>query len=159
MENTQTEIIPKLVIKKVIRAKRERVFQAWTDPALMRQWLVPPDDWTAETKVDVRPGGKYEHVMIVGESLECHGNGKYTPGERLPHYGEYIEVKPPEKLVFSWSSPSVQNSRVTIELRDLGDSTELWLTHELLPTEQSRNGHNEGWTAALVKLERLIGKN
>jgi len=123
----------------------------------MKQWLLPPDGWTAETTAELRPGGKYEHVMIVGQTEECCSNGKYTPGQRLPHYGEYIEIKPPERLVFTWNSHAVQDSRVTIDLRDLGDSTELWLTHELLPTESLRQGHSEGWTKALEKLDRLVG--
>ena len=72
------------------------------------------------------------------------------------HRGEYLEIKPPEKLVFTWNSPAVQNTRVTVELKDLGDSTEIWLTHELLPTEEARKSHEGGWNGCMVKLERLL---
>ncbi len=147
--------MPKLVIRKVIRAKRERVFEAWTKPELIQQWLVPPEDWTARARADARIGGKYEVEMLVGNSTDACAQG-FKPGERLMHEGEYLEVKPPEKLVFTWNSPSVQNTRVTVELKDLGDSTEIWLTHELLPTEADRQSHSEGWNGGLAKLERLL---
>ena len=155
MSQAQLQTIPKLVIRKVIRAKRERVFEAWTKPELMQQWLVPPEDWTAEAKADPRIGGKYEVVMIVGNSADVCVPG-YTPGQRLMHQGEYLEIKPPEKIVFSWNTHLVQNTRVTIELKDLGDSTEVWLTHELLPNEEMVKAHEGGWNGCMVKLEKLL---
>ena len=162
MGNAQQQTIPKLVIKKVIHAKRDRVFEAWTRPEMMKQWLVPPAGWTARTKNELRVGGRYHHEMFVGaaptdESLTpCAEEPDYKPGDVLLHEGEYLEIKPPERLVFTGSSASVQNTRVTIDFRDLGDSTELWLTHELLETEHQRKSHSGGWEAALVKLEQLL---
>lgn len=155
MSQAENKIIPKLVIRKTIRAKRERVFEAWTKPELLAQWLVPPEDWTARSRADVRIGGKYEQEMIVGMSEDTCSHG-FKPGEVLMHHGEYLEVTPPEKLVFTWNSPAVQNTRVTIELKDLGDSTEIWLTHELLPSEEALQSHEGGWNGAFVKLERLL---
>ena len=135
------------------------MFEAWTKPELLEKWLVPPEGWTARSKTDVRVGGRYEQEMIVGHGDvqdPCKPEG-YTVGEVLMHDGEYLEVKPPERLVFTWNSPAVKNSRVTIELKEVGnDSTEIWLTHELLPTEEIRQSHSGGWTAALDKLERLL---
>ncbi len=143
------------MIRKVLKAKRERVFEAWTKPELIQQWLVPPEDWTARASADVRVGGKYQVDMHVAQAQDTCSHG-FKPGEILPHTGEYLEIVPPEKLVFTWSSPSVTNTRVTVELKDLGDSTELWLTHELLPDEAARESHSGGWNGAMVKLERLL---
>ena len=127
----------------------------------MKEWLVPPANWTARSKNDLRVGGRYHHEMIVGGAMEesltpCAEDPNFKPGDVLLHEGEYLEITPPEKLVFTWSSPAVKNTRVTVELRDLGDSTELWLTHELLETEHQRKSHSGGWEAALVKLEKLL---
>ena len=83
-------------------------------------------------------------------------SGGISEGDVLPHYGEYLEIRPPEKLVFTWNSPAVQNTRVTVELTDRGDSTELWLTHELLETEANRTSHTEGWTYCLEQLNQLV---
>lgn len=131
------------------------MFEAWTDPALLSRWLIQKGG-SATTSLDLRVGGKYKHDMIkVQGQSACTSDT--APGEPLPHEGEYLEVVPPEKLVFTWNTPSVKNTRVTVELRDLGDSTELWLTHELLPTEEDRSSHTAGWNACLSQLEELLG--
>ncbi len=155
MKETSGQNIPKLVIKKVLHAKRERVFEAWTNPKLLQQWLVPPPEWTARSRNDLKVGGTYHHEMIVGTSELATSFG-YPAGEVLMHEGEYLEITPPERLVFTWNSHAVQDTRVTIELKDLGDTTELWLTHELLNTEMAHKSHSDGWNAALEKLEQLL---
>lgn len=163
MGNAQPNTPPKLVLKRVFNAKRERVFDAWTKPELMMQWLVPQVGWTCRTRNEFRVGGRYYHEMIVGESAETQpekkscGGDTFTVGDVYMHEGEYLEISPPEKLVFTWTSHAVKDSRVTIELRDLGDSTELWLTHELLDTEELRNSHQDGWLGCFVKLEQFLG--
>lgn len=155
MEQAVEQSTPKVVIRKIIRAKRERVFEAWTNPQLLQQWMVPPPDWTAKTKNELRVGGTYQHVMIVGDTEAATAHG-YASGEALMHEGEYLEIFPPERLVFTWNSHAVKDTRVTVELKDLGETTELWLTHELLPSEAARQSHNGGWSAAVEKLDQLL---
>lgn len=91
-----------------------------------------------------------------GTTAADPGPFPYSEGEVLPHSGEYLEIKPPERLVFTWSSHVAQSSRVTVELIDHGETTEVWLTHELLETEEKRALHSNGWTAALDNLEQLL---
>ncbi len=50
----------------------------------------------------------------------------------------------------------IQNSLVTIEFKELGDATELTLTHEFLPTEDIRNKHEGGWNGCLDSLEKYL---
>ena len=162
MGNAQLSTTPKLVLKRVLNAKRERVFDAWSKPELMMQWLVPQVGWTCRTRNDFRVGGHYYHEMIVGETADAPperkscGGETFRVGDVYMHEGEYLEIVPPEKLVFTWSSHAVKNSRVTIELLDLGESTELWLTHELLDTEELRNSHQDGWLGCMAKLEQFL---
>lgn len=150
----KTAVIPKVIVKKTVRAKRERVYDAWTKPELMQQWFFAPG-WQAVTSNDLRVGGKYSHEMIgsapssCSSSVEASDDGK----RRHLHTGEYLELTPPERLVFTWNSPSVRDTRVTVELRDLGESTEITITHELLGTEELRRGHTEGWEACMASLE------
>jgi hypothetical protein len=47
---------------------------------------------------------------------------------------------------------------VTVELDDRDGGTELRLTHEQLPNEESRDGHTRGWNSALDKLEKFFSK-
>jgi uncharacterized protein YndB with AHSA1/START domain len=75
--------------------------------------------------------------------------------------GEYRELQPDRKVVFTWRWEDDENwdrhtSIVTVELEDRDAGTELRLTHERLPSEQSRDNHTQGWSGALDKLERLF---
>ena len=132
----------------------ERVFDAWTKPELLEQWLCKKG-WSAKTTNELKVGGSYTHETVSdGTPSEC-GAGKSSssgaPLHRL-HQGVYLEIRRPEKLVFTWNTPEVQDSRVTVELRELGDSTEITITHELLATAELRKGHTDGWEMCLENL-------
>jgi len=128
-------------VRRVIRAPREAVFAAWTDPASMRLWLAPYSLTVGEVKADLRVGGSYSLVMR-------------RDGEDLPHTGVYREITPPERLVFTWSSFGTQHREtlVTIELSEHRDGTELVLTHERLPSAEAAKRHEAGWTSIFEKL-------
>jgi uncharacterized protein YndB with AHSA1/START domain len=73
--------------------------------------------------------------------------------------GTYREIKTPEKLVYTWqweTNPDPVETLVTIDFRAQGDSTEVTLTHELLPSEESRAKHTEGWNGCFDRLARFI---
>lgn len=142
------------MIRRTIRAKRDRVFEAWTDPKRMQEWFFP-GTWKAKSENDLRIGGFFRNEMIPdpnGPDLRSCDKGDLDKAKGIVHTGEYLEIITPEKLVFTWNSPSVTNTRVTIELKDLGDSTELTLTHELLETEVLRQSHTGGWEGCLANL-------
>jgi uncharacterized protein YndB with AHSA1/START domain len=144
--------IPSVVRKKIIPAKRSEVFDAWTKPEIMQEWFKPAANWAAEAEIDLRVGGGWSNDMIDVDGAG-KGDGKTNaPGTCNHHTGEYLEIKPPERIVFTWNTTFVQNTRVTVELRDLGGSTELTLTHELLDTEDQRKAHAQGWTTCLDNL-------
>lgn len=133
-------------VTRFIRARRERVFEAWTRPELMARWFFPGDDWTATITADVKVGGRYEIAM------------RDAAGARHTQFGEYREIVPVSRLVFTWSCPelSVVDSIVTVDLVDHGDHTELCLRHELPPDPKIRRGHEEGWTGCLGNLEKML---
>jgi uncharacterized protein YndB with AHSA1/START domain len=133
-------------IRRWVRARPERVFEAWTRADLMARWFFPGDGWKAAITSDLRVGGRYEISMRDAEG-----------GHHL-QFGVYREIVPPSRLVFTWSCPelSVVDSVVTLELIDRGDRTELVLTHELPPDPAIRRGHEQGWEGCLGNLERLL---
>lgn len=107
--------------------------------------------------LDLRVGGHWRNEMIDDGS--GHHNGKPAQaGARYPHFGEYLEIKPPEKLVFTWNSHAIEKTRVTIELREQGESTELTLIHEFFPTEELRAAHDGGWNSCLANLIKHFAK-
>jgi len=139
-----------LEIKRVINAPRERVYAAWTDPAQLRQWFGPENVQTRNIVADARAGGKFQWDLINPE------------GEEMTAAGEYREVQPGKKVVFTWKWQDDENwerheSIVTVEFSDCDDGTEVRLFHERLPSKESRDRHSEGWTSLLNKLEKFVG--
>ena len=138
-----------LTFQRTYAAPRERVFQAWTDPEALKQWFGPHDDFDIPTaEVDPRVGGKYRFVLVSPD-----GN-KNIAG------GTYKEVQPNEKLVFTFTweegGMDIGETLVTVEFRDKGDQTEVSLTHELLPTEEARQAHSDGWNGTMTRLEKYL---
>jgi uncharacterized protein YndB with AHSA1/START domain len=140
-----------LEIKRLIKAPRDRVYAAWTDPAQLKQWFGPENVQTRELVADVRVGGKYRWDITNSE------------GEEMTCRGEYRELQPGKKIVFTWLWEDDEDwennvSTLTVELTDRDDGTELRLIHERLPNEASRDGHIGGWNSALDKLEKFVSK-
>lgn len=156
MEARKNTASPSLVIRRVINASRDRVFAAWTNPELMQQWFYPGGG-KAIVKIDLRVGGSYSNEMILrAQDKACDVSAASAQEESYIHTGEYLEIDPPERIVFTWNSPLVQNTRVTLDLRDLGESTELTLTHELLETEDLIQKHTGGWEGCLANLSSYL---
>jgi uncharacterized protein YndB with AHSA1/START domain len=139
-----------LEIKRVIKAPRERVYAAWTDPAQLREWFGPENIRTRSIVAEMRVGGKFRWDLINSED------------EEMTVRGEYRELEPNRKIVFTWQFVhdedwEQRDSVVTVELSDCDGGTEVRLTHEQLPSEESRDRHTEGWTSVLDKLEKFCG--
>jgi uncharacterized protein YndB with AHSA1/START domain len=80
-------------------------------------------------------------------------------GTSFTVFGTYREIVPPEKLSYTWqweSDPGGSQTQVEIEFRSLGDSTEVVLTHLLLPSEVERDKHSHGWNGCLARLASLF---
>jgi len=140
-----------LEIKRLIKAPRDRVYAAWTDPAQLKQWFGPEKVQTRELIADARVGGKFRWDLTNSE------------GEKMTCRGEYRELQPDKKIVFTWQWEDDEDwqdhiSIITVELYDRGGDTELRLSHEQLPNEESRDGHARGWNSALDKLEKFFSK-
>jgi uncharacterized protein YndB with AHSA1/START domain len=133
-----------VTITRVLQAPIERVFAAWTDPALMACWFYPVPTWTAEVENDLVVGGRYTVRMYTGEP------------EPTVMTGVYQSVEPPVRLVFTWNSHAINDTLVTIDLRDVGGATELTLTHERLVEAATRDLTTSGWTGCLDSLERYL---
>jgi len=144
-EKTSLELV------RFINAPTDRVYDAWTDPAQLRQWFGPEGVRTRNITADVRVGGYYRWDLTSPE------------GEELSAFGEYKELVPGKKIVFTWQWDDDEDwenwtSVVTIELFERGGGTELRFRHEQLPSEESRDRHNEGWNSLLDRLEQFISK-
>jgi uncharacterized protein YndB with AHSA1/START domain len=132
-----------LRLTRTIAAPIERVFQAWTHPAVMARWFFAGENWTVDVENDLRVGGAF--------SLLMHGEtGNFLCS------GVYREITPPTRLVFTWTSYAVTDTLVTLELRALGDATELILTHDGLIDAAIHQNHADGWGGCLANLGRYF---
>jgi uncharacterized protein YndB with AHSA1/START domain len=142
-EKTSLEIV------RFINVSPARVYDAWTDPAQLRQWFGPENVRTRNITADVRVGGKYRWELTSPD------------GEEMSAFGNYRELVPGKKIVFTWQWDDDEawenrTSVVTIELLDRRGGTELRLRHEQLPSEESRDRHTEGWNSLLARLEQFL---
>src|SRR6267154_867101 len=84
-----------LIFTRIINAPREKVYQAWTDPELLKQWFAPLPYTTPIAELDVRPGGANLIVM------------RDPQGNDLPNQGVYLEVVENERLGFTKAGDNV----------------------------------------------------
>lgn len=134
-------------LTRKIAASAEDVFDAWTDADSLAQWLVPIPGGATTARLDARVGGTF-HIDMAGSD------------KVYPHDGEYLRVERPHLLEFTWISHGTNGERsiVTVELRALGvASTELTLTHRLLPNRATADAHHEGWSRGLDRLVAHFG--
>ncbi len=130
---------PPITASVRIAAPPEVVFPYFTDPALATKWIADA------AHLDARPGGTL--------ALDVRGN---------PARGEYIEVDPPHRVVFTWGVEGrgdfpPGSSTVAVVLEADGDETVVTLTHRDLPTEDDRRSHREGWEEFLGLLAEVAG--
>lgn len=137
---------PSLTLKRRIKASPAKVYAAWTNPSNMGGWMGPEGTVGTSVDADLRVGGRY-HIQL-----------RMADGEEHNVSGVYREVVPNEKLVFTWAwrSTPERESLVTVVLKADDGGTLLTLTHEQFFDEAARDGHRQGWSAALDKLVQVF---
>lgn len=141
MRLTTSETVRREIL---IKARRETVFRYFTDPALVTQWK------GQLAVLEPEPGGIFrvarddDHVIL----------------------GEYVEVNPPERVVFTfgWEKGDIPlppgSSTVEVTLTPHGDNgseTLLTLIHRDLPPEAAGR-HAEGWDYTLPRLAQVASE-
>jgi uncharacterized protein YndB with AHSA1/START domain len=144
---------PGISITRVFDAPRERVWEEWTEPERFADWFggTQSEVPLSSVSMDVRPGGSWRLTMFA------------EPGRReIQWEGEYREVAPPERLVFTVTDEPGEDARelVIVVLTDLGDGrTEMHLQQRgggLSAEEYERAG--QGWSSFFDRIaERLAG--
>ncbi len=143
------------VLTRDIDAPREKLFRAWTEPALLAQWFVPRPWSEASVQVDVRPGGASVVVMRNPE------------GQEFPSRGVYLEVVPNERLVFTdaYTSAWVPSDKPfmtgVLTFENLGTGHTRYTARVHHWTEADRETHQkmgfrDGWSAATQQLVDLV---
>jgi uncharacterized protein YndB with AHSA1/START domain len=155
--NSTPPPVPQVHITRFLRAPRERVFAAWTEPEQMKGWMGPINFTCLEAETDLRVGGRYRFV-VRGTLPPSNGE---VPQERTNTVtGEYLELRPPELVRYTWRgdlSPGWE-SIVTIRLHQEAGGTRLELLHEGFSSADLANNYTGGWNSVLDKLAAYIAR-
>lgn len=139
---------PEFTITRTFDAPRELLWKAWTDEAELAQWLHPFGVTTDSVAFDVRVGGRYTYTMTNVET-----------GQTFPTGGEYVEVEPFDRLVFSWGEPGApvdDAPRITLTFIPRGDQTELVFHLRGFEGKPGDGFVYDGWDEALTNIGRYL---
>jgi uncharacterized protein YndB with AHSA1/START domain len=135
-----------LNLRRVIRAPREAVFAAWTEPELLKRWWGPGPITCPEAHVDLREGGAYRLA------------NREPDGKIVWISGTFERVRAPEELVYTWRVGEADDEPTLVRVKFLphAEGTELLLTHERFAVDAVRDMHLQGWGGCIDKLETML---
>jgi uncharacterized protein YndB with AHSA1/START domain len=146
-----------LILSRVVAAPRARIWAAWTEPELLKQWFCPVPWSVNYAEIDLRPGGIFKTVMVSPE------------GQEFPNVGCVLEVVPQERLVTTDAlGPGYRPTgnpfmTAVVTMRDVPGGTE-YIARAIHKDPETRIKHEEmgfhrGWGTALDQMLALIGRS
>jgi uncharacterized protein YndB with AHSA1/START domain len=143
-----------LVLTRIIDAPPEKVYNAWTDPALLKQWFAPLPWTTPTVETDLRAGGSTLIVM------------RGPDGSEFPSRGVYLEVVKNERLVFTdaftkaWEPSEKPFMTVILTFEDQGGKTKytVRVQHWTVTDREAHEtmGFHQGWPICTEQLASLV---
>lgn len=142
-----------IVVDAYFAASPAQVFEAWTDQDAVMDWFGYEPQSLESVIVDLRPGGQWRFTF------------KPDAGQQMGFEGEYIEVLPNKRLVYSWRHfaqlPDGEReltpaSRVEVDFENKGIGTQVRLVHSGIKTDDARKGVGHGWTTAFGSLLKVF---
>jgi uncharacterized protein YndB with AHSA1/START domain len=150
-----------VVLTRVLRHPPARVFAAWTRAEQIQHWLTPEPDTRITAQVDCREGGEFGFTFHDANGTVSRVGGRY------------LVVRPPERLVFTWTwlasdAPAGAppgavpldavgvETLVIVDFAPRADGTLLTITHQRFKTDAEVLRHRAGWTAALDQLPSYL---
>ena len=156
METTADTADRELVLTWLIDAPREKLYRAWTDAVLLKQWFAPLPWTTPHAELDVRPGGSNTVVM------------RGPDGNDMPCTGVYLDVVPNGRLVFTdaytdaWQPSQKPFMTVILTFEDEGGKTRYTarVRHWTVADREAHEkmGFHQGWGQCADQLAALVAK-
>ncbi len=151
---THSEIgVDPIVVDAYFAASPAQVFEAWTDEDAVMQWFGYQPQSLESALVDLRPGGQWRFTF------------KPNDGKQMGFEGEYIEVLPSRRLVFSWQHFALQAngereltpaSRVEVDFEVKGVGTQVRLVHSGIKSIDGLKGVGRGWATSFASLLQVF---
>ena len=156
MAARESESDREITVERTFDAPRELVFKVWTDPYHVAQWWGPHGLSIPVSKVDARVGGIFEVPMLTPD------------GTLLPSVGEFREVVPHERIVFTSNLVSAEGETMievvnTVTLEEAGNRTRMTLHVKVLyadPRVADKIGSmDQGWTESLERFAAEVARS
>jgi uncharacterized protein YndB with AHSA1/START domain len=146
-----------LVLARLIAAPRAKVFRAWAEPALLKQWWAPRPWTTPDAAFDLRSGGVSRVVMRSPE------------GQDFPYSGVFLEVVPNQRIVFTdaftdaWTPSEKPFFTGIITFEDAGNGKTRYTARARHWSAADRDSHekmgfHQGWGRCVDQLEAVAAK-
>jgi uncharacterized protein YndB with AHSA1/START domain len=150
-----------LLITHLFDASPQSVFQAWTDPLILKHWYAP-DGCTIEFKsIQVSPGGHFHSCIHDPTHGDCW------------IIGTYLEVSPPHKLIFTMVLSDEKGTRTTasqagkpedwpqeiittVTFEPIGAQTKTTIHQTVAEEEAKKTGAYQSWIKMFHKLNQLF---
>ncbi|WLD94653.1 SRPBCC domain-containing protein [Alkalihalobacillus sp. AL-G] len=132
-------------VTRRFNASPEQVFDAWLEPEKVIEWMFPKGE-IVRVEINQCVGG---HFSFVDK----------RNGEEVDHTGEYLEIKQPNRLVFTWGIPaeSPDFDQVSINIAPVENGSVLTLIHELHPDWAGYKSESENaWTIMLEAMDKTL---
>lgn len=131
----------KITVDTIVSAPMARVWEAWSDPAVIRQWNTPSDDWhTTRSTVDLREGGTFLSRMEARD-----GSAGFD------FEGTYTRVVPERTIEYRMSD----GREVEVQFEERPDGVFVRTTFDA-ESENPAEMQREGWQAILNSFRRHV---
>ena len=135
-------------LHRVLKAKPEKVFRAFTDPLAMASWIPPYGFLCIVHHMDAKPGGSYRMSFV-----------NFSTGSQHSFGGQYLEMRENEFLKYSdkFEDPNLPGEMITtVYLKEVIGGTDLQVTQEGIPPMIPIEMCYLGWQDSLDKLTRIV---
>jgi uncharacterized protein YndB with AHSA1/START domain len=143
-----------VLVTRSFRAPRDLVYRAYTEPDLVRKWMLGPPGWSMPVcEMDVRPGGKYRWRWRSNED-----------GKEFGFHGEFKEVEAPARIVSTefYDAGDVggdmgNGALITVTLEEESDGSTTLVTRMDFGTKEARNAAvGTGMTGGMEQSYQLL---
>ncbi|MGN6105896.1 MAG: SRPBCC family protein [Kofleriaceae bacterium] len=140
-----------ILISRTFNGPARIVFDAWTNPELVKRWWAPKSRGVSVVSIDadVRVGGTYRYVIRPPE------------GEQVAFSGAYTEITPHSRLVYTQRfEPFPDEVIITVTFEERGGKTHM-MSRELYPSKEVRemviaSGMEHGMRETMDLLDELV---
>jgi uncharacterized protein YndB with AHSA1/START domain len=139
---------PRLQLMRMLAARPQDVFRAWTEPDQLERWCAPAGYEVLDIELELRVGGAYSVVM------------KHPDETSVCVTGNFLAVAPGQRLAYTCARQGTEmdagDTSVSVDLRDRSGSTGLVLTHRGFESDEVYDFHEWAWNSCLDQLADLL---